>query len=145
MKSTIRTYSELITFQTMKERFRYLKIGGLIGESTFGFDRYLNQALYTSKEWRDLRHHIIARDEGNDMALDGWSIGDRIIIHHINPLTMDDVYSRNPDIFNPEYLVCVSQNTHNAIHFGDETLLPKPVMERRPGDTCPWLEGVLHG
>lgn len=145
MKSAIRTYSELITFPTMKERFRYLKIGGSIGEITFGFDRYLNQALYTSKEWRELRHHIIKRDEGNDMALDGWSIGDRIVIHHINPLTIDDVDSRNPDIFNPEYLVCVSLNTHNAIHFGDESLLPKPLVERRPWDTCPWLDCAMHG
>ena len=145
MSKLLRTYSELITIPTMIERYRYLRLGGVVGESTFGFDRYLNQALYTSKEWRDLRHEIIVRDNGFDMALDGWDIGDRIVVHHINPLTIDDIDNRNPDIFNPEYLVCVSHSTHNAIHFGDEGLLPKPLVERRPGDTCPWLTGVAYG
>lgn len=138
-KKIIRTYSELIQIPTIRERFEYLRLGGIVGESTFGFDRYLNQALYTSREWRDLRHEIIARDNGCDMAMDGWEIGDRIIVHHMNPLTIEDIDSRNPDILDPRFLVCVSSQAHNAIHFGDESLLLREPIERRPGDTCPWL------
>lgn len=132
------TYSELSRLQTFEERFEYAKLGGVIGESTFGFDRYLNQALYRSPEWRRLRNQIIIRDNGCDLGVDGMSIGKYIIVHHLNPLTIEDLDERNEDIFNPEYLVCVSRNTHNAIHFGDESLLPKGPIERRPNDTCPW-------
>lgn len=138
-KKTFRTYNELIRLPTIQERYEYLRLGGIVGESTFGFDRYLNQALYCSKEWRDLRHKVIARDEGCDMGLKGWEIGDKIIVHHMNPLTVDEIDERNPDIFNPLFLICVSHASHNAIHFGDESLLPKPPVERRPGDMCPWL------
>ena len=132
------TYSELSRLQTFEERFEYAKLGGVIGESTFGFDRYLNQALYRSPEWRRLRNQIIIRDNGCDLGVDGMSIGKYIIVHHLNPLTIEDLDERNEDIFNPEYLVCVSRNTHNAIHFGDEGLLPKGPIERCPNDTCPW-------
>lgn len=134
----IRRYSELIRIPTFEERYKYLRLSGLIGESTFGFDRYLNQALYTSKEWKRIRSEIIIRDNGCDLAMDGYDIGEKIIVHHMNPLTIEDVNDRNGDIFNPEYLVCVSHRTHNAIHYGDESLLPKDPVERRPGDTCPW-------
>lgn len=132
------TYSELKRFQTFEERFEYVKLGGTVGESTFGFDRYLNQALYTSGEWRSLRNKVIIRDNGCDLGVDGHDIGKYIIVHHMNPITIEDLDERNEDIFNPEFLICVSRNTHNAIHFGDESLLPKGPVERRPYDTCPW-------
>jgi len=132
------TYSELKRFQTFEERFEYVKLGGTVGESTFGFDRYLNQALYTSGEWRSLRNKVIIRDNGCDLGVDGRDIGKYIIVHHMNPITIEDLDERNEDIFNPEFLICVSRNTHNAIHFGDESLLPKGPVERRPYDTCPW-------
>lgn len=132
------TYSELKRFQTFEERFEYAKLGGTVGESTFGFDRYLNQALYTSSEWRSLRNKVIIRDNGCDLGVDGHDIGKYIIVHHMNPITIEDLDERNEDIFNPEFLICVSRNTHNAIHFGDESLLPKGPVERRPNDTCPW-------
>lgn len=134
----IRTYSDLVKFGTFVERYQYLKLHGVVGGDTFGFDRYLNQVLYRSKEWRDLRHRIIVRDNGCDMALEGWDICGPVTVHHMNPLTVKDVDERNPDIFEPEFLVCVSHNTHNAIHYGDESLLPKEPIERRAGDTCPW-------
>lgn len=134
----IRTYSDLVKLGTFVERYQYLKLHGVIGVDTFGFDRYLNQVLYRSKEWRDLRHRIIVRDNGCDMALEGWDICGPVTVHHMNPLTVKDVDERNPDIFDPEFLVCVSHNTHNAIHYGDESLLPKEPIERRAGDTCPW-------
>lgn len=132
------TYSELKRFQTFEERFEYVKLGGTVGESTFGFDRYLNQALYTSGKWRSLRNKVIIRDNGCDLGVDGHDIGKYIIVHHMNPITIEDLDERNEDIFNPEFLICVSRNTHNAIHFGDESLLPKGPVERRPYDTCPW-------
>lgn len=134
----IRTYSDLVKLGTFVERYQYLKLHGVVGGDTFGFDRYLNQVLYRSKEWRDLRHRIIVRDNGCDMALEGWDICGPVTVHHMNPLTVKDVDERNPDIFEPEFLVCVSHNTHNAIHYGDESLLPKEPIERRAGDTCPW-------
>lgn len=134
----IRTYSDLVKLGTFAERYQYLKLHGVVGGDTFGFDRYLNQVLYRSKEWRDLRHRIIVRDNGCDMALEGWDICGPVTVHHMNPLTVKDVDERNPDIFEPEFLVCVSHNTHNAIHYGDESLLPKEPIERRAGDTCPW-------
>lgn len=139
MKATkLRTYSELIRLQTFEERFEYAKLGGIIGESTFGFDRYLNQALYTSPEWRSLRHRIIVRDNGCDLGIDGMDIGKYIVVHHLNPITIEDLDDRNTDILNPEYLICVSRDTHNAIHFGDANLLSKAPIERKPNDTCPW-------
>lgn len=134
----IRTYSELSRIGDYEGRFNYLKLHGNVGESTFGFDRYLNQRLYTSKEWKETRQKVILRDEGCDMGLVDHPIGGRIVIHHLNPLTMEQIEDGGEDVFDPEYLVCVSYMTHEAIHFGDASLLPKLPIERRPGDTCLW-------
>lgn len=134
----IRTFSELKRLKTFEERFEYLKLSGSVGESTFGFDRYLNQALYRSKEWKDLRNEIIVRDNGCDLGIEGREINDRIIIHHMNPLTADDVINRSDFVYDPNYLICVSIITHDAIHYGDISLLPKLPIERKPGDTTLW-------
>lgn len=133
----IRRYSELCRLKTFEERFDYLKLQGIVGESTFGFDRYLNQHLYRSSEWKKIRNEVIVRDDGCDMGLADYP-ANRIIVHHMNPLSVEDLENRSDLIFNPEFLICVSFKTHNAIHFGDETLLAKPPVERKPGDTCPW-------
>lgn len=133
----IRRYSELCRLRTFEERFDYLKLQGVVGESTFGFDRYLNQLLYRSSEWKKVRNAVIVRDDGCDMGLADYP-ANRIIVHHMNPLSVEDLENRSELIFDPEFLICVSFNTHNAIHFGDETLLPKLPVERKPRDTCPW-------
>lgn len=133
-----RSYSELIRFPTFEERFQYLKLGGLVGKTTFGHDRYLNQLLYHSNEWRRFRKEIIIRDNGGDMALEDYQIVVGIIVHHIVPLTIEDIENRSDRIFDPENVVCVSHKTHEAIHYGDERLLPRLLVERRPNDTCPW-------
>lgn len=134
----LRRYSELKRLRTFEERYEYLRIGGLIGESTFGFERYLNQQLYTSQRWRQLRNEIIIRDNGCDLGIEGRDIYDKIIIHHMNPLTRDQMQEPDESMFDPEYLICVSLNTHNAIHYGDASLLRKDYIPRRPNDTCPW-------
>lgn len=134
----IKTYSELITFSTFEDRFEYLQLKGIVGQETFGFDRYLNQILYNSKEWKSLRNKIIVRDNGCDLALEGFEIYGRILIHHINPITIDDVIKRRGIVFDPENLICVTHNTHNAIHYGDKSLLITGPIERRANDTCPW-------
>lgn len=135
----IKTYSELMTFRTFEERFKYLEIGGHIGIESFGFNRYLNQNFYRSQEWQQLRDRIILRDNGCDLGIDGYPISGKIIIHHINPITIDDVLDRNADIFSPEYLICVSHATHNAIHYGNDSYASRySVIERRPNDTTPW-------
>ena len=134
----IKTYSELITLPTFEERFEYLQLKGTVGQETFGFDRYLNQILYNSKEWKHLRNEIIVRDNGCDLALEGFEIHGRILIHHINPITIDDVIKRREMVFDPENLICVTHNTHNAIHYGDKSLLITGLIERRANDTCPW-------
>ena len=134
----IRTHRELTRLKTFEERFEYLKLRGQVGKSTFGYDRYINQAFYRSSEWRRVRNLVIARDEGLDLGVTGYEIFDRPIIHHMNPMGLEDLVSGDDDILNPEYLVCVSHRTHNAIHYGDESLLPKPLVERRPGDTRLW-------
>lgn len=141
-KSTmIRTYSELLTIPSFEERFRYLKLSASVGSATFGYDRYLNQKFYKSKEWRQLRNQIITRDSGYDMALEGYEIRGRIIIHHLNPIVESDISDVTDNLLNPEYLVCVSNDTHNAIHYGDEDLIrAKTFVQRRPNDTCPWRE-----
>lgn len=136
-----RTYSELSKLKTFEERFEYLSLEGTVGAATFGYDRYLNQVLYKSPEWRQARNKVIMRDEGCDLGIEGREIPKNVIVHHMNPITMEDVYNREPHIFNPEYLICVSHNTHNAIHFGDSELLNKDPVERKPGDTCPWKRG----
>lgn len=134
----IKTYSELIQFKTFEERFNYLKIDGIIGQETFGFDRYLNQIFYTSPEWRKLRNKIIIRDNGCDLAVPGLKIIGKIFIHHINPISKDDIISRSDYLMNPEYLICSSKSTHDAIHYGDTNLLPKGPITRTKNDTCPW-------
>ena len=134
----IRCFRELCSLSSIFDRYEYLRIGGKIGESTFGFDRYLNQEFYRSDEWRKARRLVILRDNGCDMGLDGYSLDCGIIVHHMNPIDVNDIVGRNPDIFDPEYLICVSDRTHRAIHYGDSSLLPKGFVERRSGDTCPW-------
>lgn len=134
----IKTYSELIQFKTFEERFNYLKIDGIIGQETFGFDRYLNQIFYTSPEWRKLRNKIIIRDNGCDLAVPGLEIIGKIFIHHINPISKDDIISRSDYLMNPEYLICSSKSTHDAIHYGNTNLLPKGPITRTKNDTCPW-------
>lgn len=136
--TTTRTYSELITLPTFIERFRYLKIGGRVGAETFGHDRYLNQTLYRSDEWKRFRRDIILRDNGRDLACEGFDIAGPIIIHHIDPITIEDVLNRNPKIFDPENVISTWLRTHNAIHYGDESLLCIEPIERTPYDTCPW-------
>lgn len=135
---SIKTYSELITLPTYEERFNYLKLEGVVGEMTFGFDRYLNQKLYTSQEWKTVRNQIIVRDNGCDLACEGYEIYGKILIHHINPITVEDVINRNPIIFDLENLISTTHNTHNAIHYGDENLLIKGPIERTKNDTIPW-------
>jgi len=134
----IRTYSELRQISTFKERFEYLALHGAVGDATFGFDRWMNQKFYTSYEWRQLRFRIIARDEGCDLGVEGHEIFDRVVIHHMNPMTPNDIKQGNMDILDPRFLISTCHDTHNAIHFGDERLLPRPFVERRPGDTKLW-------
>ena len=133
-----RTYSELRHLQTHLERFRYLALHGAVGDATFGFDRYMNQQFYRSHEWRQLRHRVIVRDEGCDLGIEGYEIFDRVVIHHMNPITVEDFKRGNHDILDPEFLITTTHDTHNAIHYGDEKLLPRPFVERRPGDTKLW-------
>ena len=136
--SNLRCYRELIRLKTFDERFEYLKLKGIVGEATFGYDRYLNQLLYTSGEWRRIRLDIILRDNGCDLAVEGYDILDTIIVHHMNPISVEDLIDFSEDVINPEYLICVSHDTHNAIHYGDKSLLTREPIERKPGDTCPW-------
>ena len=135
---SIRTYSELITIPTFEERFEYLQLKGSVGKDTFGYDRYLNQVLYRSPEWKRLRNQIIIRDAGCDLACDGHDIYDKVLIHHLNPITVEDVLARSRKVFDPDNLVCVSHSTHNAIHYGDVDLLVTGPIIRTKNDTCPW-------
>lgn len=135
----IRTYSELIKLPTFKERFEYLKLGGVIGEETFGFDRYLNQVFYKSREWKKLRNDIIVRDNGCDLAMPDREIIDQtILIHHMNPITKEDILNMTEFVLNPEYLICTILNTHNAIHYGNSNLLYQEPIVRYKNDMCPW-------
>lgn len=139
-QKNIKTYSELVKLPTFKERYEYLKIGGTVGEDTFGFDRYLNQMLYKTKEWQSARNYVITRDNGCDLGVSGHEIvGDKILVHHMNPITKEDILNRSDFLFNPEYLISTIHNTHNAIHYGDDGLLnvDEPVV-RTKNDTCPW-------
>lgn len=133
-----RRYSKLVTFETAEERFEYLRLNGRVGEETFGYQRHLNQGLYSSSEWKRFRRDIIVRDNGCDMGLAGNEIGGMIVVHHINPITAEDVENNSYKIWDPENVVCVSDMTHKAIHYGDESLLPRKLVERRPGDTRLW-------
>lgn len=132
-------YSELKTLKTFEERYEYLRISGVVGDETFGYERYLNQQFYKSKEWRSIRNNIIIRDNGCDLGIDGYEICDKIIIHHINPICIDDVLDFKKDILlDPENLICTSDDTHKAIHYGNDYLLKKMPIIRTPNDTCPW-------
>lgn len=134
----IRTYTELITLPTFEERLKYLKLHGEVGDETFGYDRYLNQLFYRSPEWRMLRNQVITRDYGCDMALPEFEILDKIVVHHMNPIQKEDVLEHSEILMNPEYLVCVSDSTHRAIHYGDESVLFYEPIERKPNDMIPW-------
>ena len=134
----IKTYSELITLPTFEERFRYLKLDGVVGEETFGFDRYLNQIFYQSYEWRKIRDLVIIRDNGCDLGIEGREIRGKILIHHMNPISKSDILNRSEFLLNPEYLICTYKNTHDAIHYGDESILYQEPIERTKYDTCPW-------
>lgn len=138
MTTRIRTYSELSKFSTFEERYRYLALQGGVGESTFGFDRYINQMFYASAEWKRIRHHVIARDLGCDLGVEGYEIHDRVYVHHMNPMEPDDIFEGNRSILDPEFLITCTHRTHNAIHYGDERQLPRPLVERRPNDTKLW-------
>ena len=136
--TNIRTYSELITFQTFKERYKYLRLRGFVGEETFGYDRYLNQVFYKSKEWIDIRNYVIIRDNGCDLGIPGHEIHGRILIHHMNPITKEDILNRSEFLLDPEYLISTIKVTHDAIHYGDENLLIDLPIVRTKNDTCPW-------
>ena len=137
-KNGIRTYSELITLPTFEERFEYLQLNGCVGEETFGFDRYLNQVFYKSKEWKRVRDQVIIRDNGCDLGIEGRDIYGKILVHHMNPVRTKDILDISDYLLNPDYLISTTHNTHNAIHYGDENLLVKAPIERFKNDTCPW-------
>ena len=134
----IRCYNDLIQLKTFEERFRYLKINGKVGEETFGLDRYINQQLYKSQRWRSTRSKIIIRDDGCDLGIDGRQLDDYIVVHHMNPIALEDIEEERDIVFDPNYLICCSTRTHRAIHFGDENLLIRDPVIRRPNDTCLW-------
>ena len=134
----IRTYRELSRFKTFEERFEYLRLNGAVGQDTFGFDRYVNQRFYRSREWKRIRNEIIVRDNGCDLGIEGREIYGRIIIHHMNPISLDDIEDATDFLLNPDYLICTIHDTHNAIHYGDANLLVKEPVTHRPNDTCPW-------
>ena len=136
--SIIKTYSKMITLPTFEERYEYLRLGGKVGEDTFGFDRYLNQVFYRSQKWKDVRDYVILRDNGCDLAMPGHEIHGKVIIHHMNPITLRDIEYETDNLLDPEYLISTIHNTHNAIHYGDKNLLIVAPPERTPNDTCPW-------
>lgn len=139
MKMTkIRTYTDFSRYASFIDRFRYLKLRGSVGASTFGYDRYLNQLLYTSREWKMARDHVILRDNGCDLGVEGYDVKKLLTIHHMNPITPEDIERGADHIFDPEFLVCTSARTHSAIHYGDESLLPQDLIVRKQNDTCPW-------
>ena len=135
---SIKTYSELMQLPTFEERFKYLQLSNKVGKETFGFDRYLNQNFYRSAAWKRIRDQVIVRDNGCDLGIGDRMIGGKILIHHMNPITDKDIVDQTSILLNPEYLICVSHNTHNAIHYGDENLLIKEPVIRTKNDTCPW-------
>ncbi|QFP94972.1 HNH endonuclease [Arthrobacter phage NapoleonB] len=134
----IRTYSELIQYNTFEDRFNYLALKGSVAAQTFGHERYLNQDFYRSRAWKQVRRDVIARDLGCDLGLKGFEIHDKIIVHHMNPMSADNIIHGDQDILNMEYLISVTHKTHNGIHYGDDSVIPKPYVERRPGDTRLW-------
>lgn len=136
--TSMKTYTELTRYHTFDDRFEYLRLHGVVGRSTFGFDRYLNQRFYRSREWKQARDEVIVRDNGCDLGVDDYEIHGELLIHHINPMTVDDIVHGEDWIFNPEYLITTTHSTHNAIHYSDVSLLPKVVVARQPGDTKLW-------
>lgn len=136
--SMIRTYKELSRLDTFKDRYDYLRLRGLVGSETFGYDRYLNQRFYSSQQWKRIRDHVIARDLGRDLGVEGYEIQSNILVHHMNPITPEEIQSGEESILDPEFLITTCHNTHNAIHYGDESLLPKLFVPRTPGDTDLW-------
>ena len=136
----IKSYDALILLDTIEDRYNYLRISGGVGYETFGFDRYLNQGFYQSAEWKRVRNEVISRDNGCDLGLEGYEINGRILIHHMNPIRPDQIKFFDPDILDPDFLISCSHKTHNAIHYGDENLLPRRIVERRPNDTIPWRQ-----
>lgn len=138
MTARVRTYRELVRLDTFEERFRYLSLRGSVGFATFGYERWVNQAFYRSAEWKRIRQFVIARDLGCDLAFPDHEIHDRLIVHHMNPMRADEIVEADEGILDPEFLITTQHATHNAIHYGDESLLPKPFVERRPGDTKLW-------
>lgn len=136
--SQSKSYSELSRLQTFQERFEYLKLGGFVGRETFGYDRYINQQFYKSPEWRRVRRNVILRDQGCDLGVEGYDIFGRVLIHHINPITLEDLEERSPIAYSMDNLICVSHATHEAIHYSDYDILPQDPIERFPNDTCPW-------
>lgn len=136
--TTIRTYSELCRISDFEQRYNYLALRGFVGDKTFGFDRYMNQRFYTSRQWRNVRDQVIVRDLGCDLGVAGYEIHDRIYIHHLNPMTAEDLKDGADSVLDPQYLIATTHKTHNAIHYGDASLLAKPFVERRRGDTKLW-------
>lgn len=134
----IKTFKELKRLNSFEERYRYLRLTGIVGKETFGYDRYINQVLYRSRRWRRTRDLVIIRDNGCDLGVSGHEIFDRILVHHMNPITIEDIELDISSIYDPEFLICTSKVTHDAIHYSDESLLPTGLIERRPNDTCPW-------
>lgn len=138
MKSKLRTYSDLKQLKTFEERYEYLKLDGQVGADTFGFDRYLNQVFYRSPEWRSVRNEVIVRDNGCDLGIEGREIHTKILVHHMNPISKEDILERSDILLNPEYLITTVKRTHDAIHYGDADTLIKDPIERTANDTCPW-------
>lgn len=139
MKKNIRTYSELSKLKTFRERYEYLKLDGTVGEETFGFDRYINQMFYKSEEWKRIRNYVITRDNGCNLGISDRKIVDSVIlVHHMNPITKEDIINKNEILLDPEYLITTIKPTHDAIHYGDESLLAEDLVIRSKNDTCPW-------
>lgn len=139
MITLIKCYTELRRLKSFEERYRYLRLSANVGDNTFGYDRYLNQMLYASKKWLNIRDGIIIRDLGCDLGIEDYEIHGKIIVHHMNPITIEDIELDRDEVFDPEFLICTTHDTHNAIHFGNESLLPRLPIIRRRNDTCPWL------
>ena len=138
IKMSIKTYSELSKLITFEERYNYLRLNGFVGKETFGFDRYINQVFYKSSKWRSIRDFVIVRDNGCDLGIEGREIHGRIIIHHMNPITIQDITQQTDFLLDPEFLISTIHETHNAIHYGDMNLLIREPVERQRNDTCPW-------
>ena len=136
----MRTYTELSQLYSLEDRFEYLRLNGEVGEELFGYARYLNQAFYHGAKWRDVRSRVIIRDRGNDLGVEGWKILGDIYVHHMNPVTLQQLKDNDPILWNPENLICCSYDTHQAVTWGDSKLLPQPIIVRRPNDTCPWRD-----